>query len=72
MNQINAGKFYKVKDAVDGKQTPGGYFYIHTATLEEIKFSAVAFPSLEYVETAGQFTMARAALEPLIDSEIEL
>lgn len=72
MKQIKTGSFYKVKETLKGEATPGGYFYIGRTTPENITFSVVPFPSLEYVEAAGQFTVARADLEKLIDTEVEL
>lgn len=72
MKQIKTGSFYKVKETLKGEATPGGYLYIHDATPYNITFSVVPFPSLEYVETVGRFTVARADLEKLIDTEVEL
>ena len=72
MKQIKEGHFYKVKESLNGNATPGGYFYIGKATPDNITFSVVPFPSLEYVETVGRFTVARADLEKLIDTEVEL
>lgn len=72
MRQIKEGHFYKTKETVEGIATPGGYFYIRKATPDKITFSVVTFPSLEYDETAGQFTVARADLEKIIDTEVEL
>lgn len=54
---LKVNTFYRVKDKVDGKETPKGYFYVIALTNDTVKF--IITPEPKITGGAGSFTMKK-------------
>ena len=64
---IQAHRFYKAKDTLNGRRTPGGYFYVRSYDGTRVRFAVSQSMTLAEVTEAGTFTLSEEDFRELVE-----